>query len=198
MHPLDNKHIDWTEIVEAMRVARDSARGYADYWDWQPDRKVAERQVAAVLFSYLEKKDRFQPKSLRSVANDPPDVEITTGDNRKIGVEVTELVDSEAVKAHRHFGKAGNHNSYDWADWSVDRVASEISKRIAKKDRKLAAATTEFDELIIAIVTDEPMIDVSINVKHIDRAYLILSYSPAADMSVYPDGCPILQISLMS
>jgi len=74
------------------------------------------------------------------------------------------------------------------------------------KENKLTKARETYDELLLAITTDEPMIDEELamlavanckpNVSLIRRAFLLVSYQPDANTAEFPDGCPVLRIPL--
>jgi hypothetical protein len=60
--------------------------------------------------------------------------------------------------------------------------------------------------LLLIFVTDETMIypqpvastiePIRIETQHIDRAFIILSYTPAADPLQFPNRCPVFEIAL--
>ena len=197
---------EWAHLVQFMREVRAKARGYADYWDWRIDRGRTEKQAAEVLQNFLLRNGEQVSGSLRNISDDPPDIELITKDGRRIGIEVTELVDREAVRRHHNFKQRGEETGYDWADWTPFTVAREICHLVSLKDSKLANATRDFDELLVAIVTDEGMIDEACaqqaaalcepTAKFIGRAYFLLSYMPQTDLDIYPDGCPVLPIAV--
>lgn len=198
---------DWSEVVRSMREARAKSRGYADYWEWAIEPRRAEEQAAQVLRNFLTRSGEQASGPLSRVMRDPPDVLLTVADGRRLGIEVTELVNSEAVKRHRHHKEHGEAITYDWADWTPASMVEELSKLIVRKDRKLAKAAEAYDELLLAIITAEPLIDEQLAqeavalwrpvVERIDRAFLLLSYQPGADEDRYPDGCPVLPIPLL-
>ena len=74
------------------------------------------------------------------------------------------------------------------------------------KDRKLVAHAQNYDELLLAFVTDEGMIDsrlaaavagrIHSDTRYIDRAFMILSYDPNADELIFPDRCPIFELEI--
>src|SRR5262245_59519791 len=144
--------------------------------------------------------------SLTSVRPDPPDVLLETVNGRRIGIEVTELVDPDAVKRHRYRKGRGDPPAYDFAQWTPTKVAKTLSQIIGIKDRKLQKVAGGFDECFLAVVTDEPAIDDWLSrdavsrcwstVQHIDRAFLVMSYHPATDVGAYPDQCLVLPLEL--
>ena len=190
--------------MQLMRNARAKSRGYAVYWEWETNRKLAEMNAACVLRDYLVLSGEPMTGQLSAVVNDPPDILLTSATGGRLGIEVTELIDSEAAKRHRYRKECGKKIDYDWAEWTRARITEELDLRIGVKDRKLAKVFDDFNEIILAVVTDEPMISDTLareavlkcrrSAKFISRAYLVLSYQPEAELSIYPDGCPILKI----
>ena len=193
--------------MRLMRESRAKARGYADYWDWRLDRQRSEMEAAEVLQRFLVLHGEQMSGSLQNVHSDPPDVLLITDDGRRIGIEVTELVDSDAVRRHRVRVDRGEAIVYDWANWTPNSIAREIHRLAEVKDGKLAKAECVVDEWQLAIVTDEGMIDEStarkavdrcrIQVTHIGRAFFLLGYNPRANVAIYPDQCAVLQIPLI-
>lgn len=185
------------EIFRLMREAVEKSRGYASI-----DKRQAELHAARVLSRFL-----FAGKdySVSGVINDPPDALVQLGEHR-YGVEITEIVDRKAVERAAKRKWQGLPIEYDWADWNVDRLSKSLSDGISAKDHKLSKASRDYDELLLAFVTDETMIypelvasvvgSVCVPAQHIDRAFVILSYHPAVDLSVFPDRCQIFEIAL--
>ena len=205
--PVDPDWPDWAEIVQLMRDARAAERGYANYWHWPLDRRVAEREVVRVLREYLVQSGERVDGQISSVSPDPPDALLKTKSWRCLGIEVTELVDPTVVARHRYRKQHHLPVAYDWAEWSREAAADALSRLVAIKDRKLAKATANYDELMLAIFTDEPVFDENFaravvatarcTSKIIGRAFLLVSYQPGTDQRIYPDGCPVLPIELL-
>jgi len=189
-----------------MREARQKSRGYAEYWEWLIDPSRAELHAACVLRNFLVAAGEKASGPLNLVRPDPPDVMVESLDGRRIGIEVTELVDGDTIKRHRYRKKRGEPPAFDFAVWTPGRIAEALFALIGTKDHKLRNASDRFDELLVAIVTDEPAIDQWIaragvsqcrpTVRHIDRAFLVISYHPDNNVSVYPDRCLVLPIEL--
>lgn len=207
MSKQDPDEPDWSEVTGPMREASLKSRGYADYWEWKIDKPRAERRVAEVLRNFLVAAGEELSGDLASITPDPPDVLLRTVDNQRIGIEVTELVDEGAARRN-HKRKMGTDPTVDeWVLWDASGVAAALNDRVLKKDQKMSMVEIgAYDELILAICTDEPLIDEALakaavvlaetKTKSINRAYFILSYQPQSDTTVHPDGCPVLQINL--
>ena len=190
------------EILRLMREAIHKSRGYASYWEWKLDKQQPELHAARVLSRFLF---RDQDYSVSSVTNDPPDAVVQLG-TRRYGIEVTEIVDQKAVERASKRKKQGLPVEYDWANWNSDRLYEALEQGLVTKDRKLVAHAQNYDELLLAFVTDGGMIDsrlaaavagrIHSDTRYIDRAFVILSYDPNANELVFPDRCPIFELEI--
>ena len=178
---------DDAEILPLMRAARAKARGYADFFGWAIDRDLEEWGVVSSLSESLERdgKSFFTGLKQRGRPNDPPDCEAVSASGQRIAIEVTELVDSDAIRSFKE-GRA-----YDWAEWNPQKLVSALARLLAKKnDRFPELKGAPYDGGYIVVVhSDEPMLS-RINVaqmlaghrfakqNHIDKAFLVLSYDP--------------------
>jgi hypothetical protein len=204
--PFDEDDEEWAESVRRLREARRRSRGYAEYWEWVPDRSRAELDAARVLHKFLVTAGEMVSGSLTVVRPDPPDVLLETVNGRRVGIEVTELLDRDAVKRHSDRKKRGDPPAFDTAQWTPTMMAKMLSQIVEAKDYKLRKVASRFDECFLAIVTDEPGIDewlsrdaVSrcwLTVQHIHRAFLVMSYHPATNVDLYPDQCLVLPLQL--
>lgn len=81
-----------------------------------------------------------------------------------------------------------------------------LSDCVTRKDKKLSFKRSNYDELFVIAYTDEPAIDIdlarrtisnlSVDIKTIDRAFLLLSYTPNANVLEFPHGIPVFPIRL--
>lgn len=197
---------DHSEVMRLIREAIAKRRGYADFFDWPPAPRLAERGVAQHVCNFLVNRGDIQAGQVSLVDKDPPDVLCVTGDGLRIGIEVTELVNSEVVARARFLKEQGQEFIGLLANWTSDTIAQELADRIRVKDGKLARAHGAYDKLLLAVYTDEPMIDEALarpavakrtfSAESISSAFFVLSYHPRADKTVFPDGYPILPISI--
>jgi hypothetical protein len=184
---------DEEEIVAQIRAAGAKARGYADFFGWATDRDLEEWGVVTFLRRSLEADNAlfFFNLKRRGRPNDPPDCEAVSQNGTRIAIEVTELVDGDAIRAFKEGGD-------DWAEWTEEKFLSTLAERIADKDRL-------FPQLkeppypggyFVVVHTDEPMLSrlivekylanhVMQNPNYIDRAFLVLSPDPAIGRCPY-------------
>lgn len=203
----DDELPNMDEVAAIIREAVLKGRGYAAYWEWAPNRSLAEVGVARVLAEYLAHSEGRSWLSVAPVAEDPPDALLLSTSNHRVGIEVTEIVDEATVARHRHRKKTSVAQPYDWADWTVEKLSNAIVEAVQRKDEKLLARVKDYDELIVALITDEPMISLdlahrallccSAKVQAVHRAFLMLSYNPGADKELFPQGIPVLRVPLL-
>ena len=189
---------DDEDVIAIIRSAQARTRGYADYWEWDIDRQCAERGVAEALRDFLGISG-----DVSSIPVDPPDVLLQTSAGRRIGIEVTELIDGRAAGHNRRASQSRAQHVI--AIWTVDAVLAEIERRVTTKELKVSKAEGAFDELWLAIATDEPTVDLSmaeaacarcqVKTKHLSRGFLLLGYHPDA-LDRFPSGCAILPIAI--
>jgi hypothetical protein len=189
--------MDEDEVLNILRRVQNHMRQYADYWEWESDRKRAERGVAEELIECLGIDGRFDTGQHES-----SDLLFLASDGRKIGIEVAELVDGRAAGHNRHAPKKGM--PHVWAIWNETAVSSAIRHWLAVKDKKVAPNATAFDEIWLALATDEPTIDLTmaekscatcrVDTAYLQRAFLLLGCHPDA-LSRFPNGCAVFPIS---
>lgn len=197
---------DWEELVAKMREARSKSRGYATAWEWAPDRSLAEMGVVQALADYLTSVEGTSWASITAVSDDPPDALLLSAYGRRIGVEVTEIVDQKMVQWHRHKKDIGTTYPYHWASWDRERLAQKVTSSVSLKDEKLTSRSSLYDEIFVIAYTDEPAIDlelarqtipeVAVDVQTAHRAFFMLSYNPSADKQEFPQGTPVFEITL--
>jgi hypothetical protein len=190
---------DDAEILNLMRLAIEKSRGYASYWEWKINKRQAEMHAAQVLSRFLFSGLHY---SISSVDDDPPDALVQL-ETLRYGIEVTEIVDQKAIERASKRKRQGLPVEYDWANWNSDRLSEALEQGLMTKDRKLAAHAQNYDEVLLAFITDEGMIDSRLaaavvgnmhsETQRIDRAFIILSYDPNADISLFPENAPFLK-----
>lgn len=173
------------EIFSLMRAAQAKARGYADFFGWPTDRDIEEWGVVSSLAESLEVDDAlfFSDLKRRGRPNDPPDCEAQNPHGERIAIEVTELVDGDAIRAFKE-GRV-----YEWAEWTKEKFLAVLAERITgKNDRFPKLKEPPYHGGYVVIVhTDEPTLPRAtveaflvnhqlVKPSHVDRVFLVLSY----------------------
>ena len=185
---------DQVEIAKAMREARAKSRGYADFFGWGTNRDLEEWGVLTSLFESMEKDCALPYKDLRirGRGNDPPDCEALDTSRRRVAIEVTELVDGNAIAA----SKVGE--KYEVAEWERGKFLSTLSALLKQKDVKYPKLKEPPYEggYTVVVFTDEPMLSAKVvrdyldghafaDLEYITEALLLVSYDPSEDCCPY-------------
>lgn len=184
---------DEAEIVALMREARAKARGYADHFGWASDRDLEEWGVVTCLNEAMQAVGGavFAKLKRRGRPHDPPDCEAVDSHGKRIAIEVTELVDGNAIRAF----KKGRH--YEWAEWTEEAFLSALDALVSAKDERFPALKDPpYDGgYIVVVFTDEPNLrrlrvsewlsgHTFVKKTRPMRAFLLLSYDP--EIQTYP------------
>lgn len=179
--PLDE--VD-AEILEAFR----RNRGYAGFFEWSPDRDLAEYGAVESLGKSLAAHGAlfFHDLAIRGRPNDPPDLEAVDDKGQRIGIEVTELVDRKAIQAYIE-GRTS-----EAAEWARNDFLISLHSLLRTKNNrfpKLKGAPYP-GGYVVVVFTDETFLPRPTVAQHlvghtfsqlrdIDRAFLLLSYDPS-------------------
>ncbi len=185
---------DEAEILAKMRAARQRSRDYADFFAWVIDRDVEESGVISSLVESMTSSGINFYSNIRSRRrpNDPPDCEAVDLDGNRVAIEVTELVDGDAIRAFKE-GRV-----YDWADWTREEFLLSLAERIAAKDKRYPYLKEPpyNGGYVVVVHSDEPMLSrttvedylESYSIPkpvHITRVILVLSYDPTIQRCPY-------------
>jgi hypothetical protein len=185
---------DQIEIANAMRLAQEKARGYADFFGWGPNRDLEELGALTSLFESMEKDAALPYSSLRmrGRGSDPPDCEAKDLEGRRVAIEVTELVDGKAIEAF----KAGK--TYEVAEWDKEKFLKRLQELLVKKDEKFPNLKDPPYEggYAVVVFTDEPLLSAKNleayleghqfkGLEHITEAVLLVSYDPSVSRCPY-------------
>jgi hypothetical protein len=171
------------EITRLMPEGIRRSRRYSDFFAYPEDRELEELRIVHSLKASLEVTNVafFDQASTRGRGNDPPDCEALLFDGRRLGVEVTELVDPEAIMAYK------NGVLTQWAEWDEDKLINSITQRLKAKDIAKNIKGGPYDTYMVIIHTDEPILNFDYTFpilsdypfryySVIDRAFLLMSY----------------------
>ena len=200
--------MDMESVTEVLRRHVETERAYASYWKFSLDRQLEEQHVAACLLAYLEAFEGWTGATVAVSEKDPPDCYgVVAGE--KFGIEVTELVHEETVAAHevrRNAERKGSPpppkaaDAWDTAWWTAGALRVALTAIVERKDKP--AIGGPFSPYLVAIFTDEltvtpelitqAMAGVTITSRHIDDAYVLLSYDPSSEG--FPNRIPVYKI----
>lgn len=128
----------------------------------------------------------------RLVMEDPPDIEFTSG-LEKVGVEITELVNSKALKAQLN----GSINySLELLGYSIEDAKAQIAQIVKDKENNIRRNIHRYNAAALLIHTDEPMLTsemfqdyrLSETSEVYKWVYLLFSYEPAKN------ECPLIRL----
>ncbi|MCX5844357.1 MAG: hypothetical protein NT022_11560 [Deltaproteobacteria bacterium] len=174
-------------FIKGIKEAIAKSRGYADSFGWPPNRDLEEYGVVRSFCEALEKEGESFLDSNRIISrgcgNDPPDCEVQNLDGNLVGIEVTELVDPDAIVAYK------KNQVYEWAEWDKAKLIDAINDRLDAKDTHDQIKGGPYADYILIIYTDEPILNPDY-VKElltghcfamrnlIDRTFLLIFYDP--------------------
>lgn len=179
-----------SDLFERIKQALAKRRGYADFFAWD-DKQVAEHGVVGTFFEVAsaEPGAPFRNMMSRPAGRDPPDCEALDAQGRRLGIEVTELVDERAIQQSRHDPRF-------WAaTWDAGKLIQMLEERLRAKDRPATVHGGPYDEYWLVVHCDEALLSIA-NVREwlaghvfarpmlLTRAYLLLSYDPS--VQTYP------------
>lgn len=174
-------------LIKGIKEAIAKSRGYADSFEWRPNRDLEECGVVNTFCEALEKEgESFLDKNTiisRGRGNDPPDCEAKNLDGDLVGIEVTELVDPDAIVAYK------KNQVYEWAKWDKTKLIAAINNRLDAKDTPDRIKGGPYASYILIIHTDEPALNADyakdlLKKYHfakrilIDRAFVFIFYDP--------------------
>lgn len=187
MSDSDDDEIDWGHLSDTFVK---NHRPHAGHFSWETDRALEECGVLQEFQKSLRQQERlfFWEPFHRGEQNDPPDCEAKGTDGGRVGIEITELVDSKSCAAARD---ACSYSPKEWEDSFVPTVQQIVSK----KDSARAVKDLPYDDYVLLMFSDEPSLVLSVVEQKIydhvfeptaliTRAFLLISYDPW--MKSYP------------
>jgi hypothetical protein len=185
---------EWNEFIDVVKA---NVRSHAGYYSWLTDRNIEELGVVQTFHESLTHSGSafFHSYQARGRGNDPPDCEARSCSGGRVGIEVTELVDGASIAAT----KSGAH--IPWEPFPESELSGLLAERIKKKDNGVGVKDGPYDEYVLIIYCDEPRVlyyaliqsvrrAVFPSTTLIDRAFLVLSYSP------WEGYCPYIELNL--
>jgi hypothetical protein len=156
-------------------------RKHGSFWLW-PKKPVVERGVVRELLNSMHHDGDMRYQNARSVNDDWPDCEVDDDLGNTVAVEVTELVDEEAIRT-------AERDEMDFSYQTDGEIKEKVSKILARKNLKSSHGGL-YRKVILVIHTDEfthsrlfPVIRNTefMRLENIQEAFIITSYDPSYD-----------------
>jgi len=170
------------------RIVSGRMRKYAAFFDCQ-NKGIKERGIVNQLFSSMWEAGGCPFSNVAIAEHDPPDCTATDGNGNTVGIEVSEMVDEEAVRRNQQGEQVIRL-------WGADSVIDHLQRILDNKDSK-AYQGGPYARLILVVHSDEPEMMpgcYATAIKQhkfnwtaqIDAAYLLFSYDPSPNRPDYP------------
>lgn len=181
-------------LASVLREYVSKQRGYASFFSYPPNRDAEEWGVAEQLRESmaLDGREPFTDVTSRGRGDDPPDCEATNSTGQRVAIEITELVDGDAIKAHQAARRSGSGAPVP--EWSQLKFLNSVTTLLIRKDRKGSQLKggPYPGGYVVVIPTDETMLDPSTvakyleghafsGMRHVTQAFVLLSYMPSAE-----------------
>ena len=185
----DDNDPNWASIYEEFASG---IRPHASYWALSKDRVANELSVLREYETALAKDGRlfFRNPRHSGEGSDPPDCEADDLDGGTVAIELTELVDGDAIVLARR-GETAPRNY-----WPREHLVSLIEATIRKKDRPSDVKGGPYSAYLLVIYTDE-WVGLDLLAGHIfprttliSRVFVLMSYMPASQ------GCPCIELQI--
>src|SRR4030042_5279333 len=108
-----------SDFVDELISKMSRLRKHASFLLW-PNKHVVERGGVQELLNSMRRYGDLRYRNARSVADDWPDCEVDDEHGNTVGVEVTELVDEEAVLR-------GQRNEMDFSRWTDGQIKDQLN-----------------------------------------------------------------------
>ena len=173
-------------VVDALRKAAAAAKGYADFDRW-PDQPTKDLGLGQDFTATLRKHLDISVTTILPVPHgfDPPDL-VADG---SIGIELTEFVDPEMVRAAARRKRAGETPD-QYRHWGKDEFLARIKEIVLRKDAGTPKTRDSWDQYWLVIHTDEPGLTPELVESYLrdwspiisrllTRCFLLMSYFPS-------------------
>lgn len=128
-------------------------RKHANYYDLS-NKDTKESGIAIDFFTLYEKLYGIACKHFNT-CEDPPDICAIMDDDKHIAIEITELVNQQAIKY-----QINNDPKYGTElIWDSEKFEKQLRDIINGKERKIHGHTVKYDSVILLITTNEPKLE---------------------------------------
>jgi hypothetical protein len=173
------------ELEELLKLT--NAERPINGYGWHPNKVLRELEWAKRLLELL----KVKAASVEGNTQDPPDVVVMLH-NKKIGIELTEFMDGDALK---EFKKSLKNKKYECINYPKLFSLSELVKRITEIMNCKSNALSRWrdcDERWLLIHSDEFSLTKeglikacgAVEKKHFDKIYFMQSYCPLEQKNI--------------
>ena len=167
---------DLKDIVKLLAARRKYASFFETF-----DKERKELGVGEELLKELNSSFSLQLSNLKTCSPDPPDLTCTNESGELIAIEITEVVDEDAVRENQN----GNEV---FRVWRPGELQQKINSSLSRKD-KICLNGGPYKKLFVCLFTDEMMLTHDVVSKElagisfgpftqITDAFLLFSYQP--------------------
>lgn len=134
------------EIRDLIRKAS-KLRVYASFWEW-PDKSVKERGIVYDLLTSMDRDGFKRYRKIRSVRDEWPDCVVDDESGRLVAVEVTELVNEEAVRREQQ-------GELVYPCWTDNDIIQQVTRILLRKEQRSSHGGL-YTKVVLVMHTDEP------------------------------------------
>ncbi len=133
---------DDEDIIKILK----SRRKYASFFEW-PNKELKEMGIAKSFSNSLMMFFNIRILDLKINSKDPPDIICKDNENKKIALEITEIVCRKSIEL--------NQKGKDvYRQWKLDELVGYVQNSLKDKDRKLFN-NGPYDKIYVCLFTDE-------------------------------------------
>lgn len=183
------------DILQIVEKCRRMKRRHASFYDWH-DKQVKESGIVDDFLDPENHKGVHDYVSFSIPDTDPPDAVIYKNNNEEAQLEITELVNKNAIESQINNDSAYSNECLKWTE--LGYFEKQLNERIQTKNKKCAALFNHNKNVQLLLHTDEMWLESSYK-KHFEAGctiqphrfsdiWLMLSYSTATK------SYPIIQV----
>lgn len=172
------------DLLQVVQNLRNLKRQHASYYDW-PDNKIKESGIVDEFLDPNNHKGIHDYVSFSIPDNDPPDAIIYKDNNEEAQLEITELVNQQAIEMQINNAPSYCSESKKWIDKSY--FEKQLNKSIQIKNIKCKTLFNQHNDVQLLLHTDEMWIEeyyknhfeagITIQQHAFTNIWLMLSYS---------------------
>jgi hypothetical protein len=172
------------ELLQTIQNLRSLKRQHASFYDW-PEKQIKESGIIDEFLDPNNHKGIHDYVSFSIPDNDPPDAIIYKNDDEEALLEITELVNQQAIESQINNDSTYLSESQKWLDRSY--FEKQLNEIIQIKNQKCTALFNQTNNVQLLLHTDEVWLEayykkhfeagVTIQPHSFTNIWLMLSYS---------------------